>query len=248
MRYVLILAVLIIASDIVMHDARSDVLSDARGMLTDPLKAGKASENLLEAVERAGIYAERIEGKLNDDATQRLAQMDTTIRETREFLAQAASDDLTKIESISLTAFVKVNQLQEDLFRNTRELIKCSTESSADIIQSKIAQSLNDLGVRRPRIALFGFTLFEVKFDKSDFPSPIEGFRQMKSLIDEKLKNVGPEASPSIITDAYGEIARMADLTRCNYGQDSAVYAELLEDDLEYTRRGKPWIGQVILR
>lgn len=114
-------------------------------------------------------------------------------------------------------------------------------------MQSRIAGSLNDLGVRRPRLVIFGYTLLEVKFDKTDFPSPIEAFRQMKILIDHKLSNVKPTDRPSLITNSYAEITRMADLTRCHYKEDTSVFAELYNYDLEYTRRGKAWIGWPVL-
>ena len=225
--------------------ARADFLSDVRGILTDPIKFQSGTSNLLEAVERTAIHVERIQSELNQDAKDQLAQIDTTVRETREFFGKEVDITFEKAEAFSEKTLTKVGELETDFFHHTQELLKCGTEVSAELVRASIAESLNDLGYRRPRLTLFGWTAIEVKFDKSDFQSPIEAFWDMKRLIDGKLKSIKETDPAHNITDLYAEVSRFSDLTRCHYKADTAVSAQLYEIDLEYTRRGRPWIGNL---
>lgn len=84
--------------------------TEAWGILTDPLKLGKSSSNLLEAVERSAIHIERIEGKVNDDARERLEQIDKTIRETRDKLEEVTDHAFDRTEQITnLALFSSTN-------------------------------------------------------------------------------------------------------------------------------------------
>ncbi len=221
--------------------AEAGFVSDAWRILTDPFKLDKSTSNLLETVERAAIHAERLEGKVNDDVRKRLDQVDTIVKD-----ALARMDgSIDKVDAVANKALDHINDIQIDIFKNTSQLVKCSTTVSADIVLSKLAGSLNDLGMRRPRVAIFGYDVIEVKFDKSDFDSPIGGFRKYKEMLDRKLASLSPDARASDIIDVYGELQRNADLVRCHYKEDTALFAELYETELEYNRRERAWIGRI---
>lgn len=225
--------------------AEANFLSDVRGILTDPLKLDKSSQNLLELADRTAIHIERIEGQINSDAKDRLDQIDKTLRDTREFIANEVVVGANMADQFIDNAFNNINDLQNNFFQKTSDLVKCGTAVSADLVQSKIASSLNDLGLRKPRLTIFGWTVLEVKFDQQDFPSPIDAFRTLKKLTAKKLDEIREGDPYYRITDTYGEIARMADLTRCHYKEQSQLFAELYETELEYTRRGRSWVGRV---
>jgi hypothetical protein len=227
--------------------ARANLLSDAWGILTDPLKLDASSENVIKAVEIASLNADRIEGKVDRDLQDRLDQLGGIIRETRQGIDKTVGQSLDHIDQITSSALQKIDSIQRDIFKSSADLVKCSTEVSSELVQEKIASSLNSLGARRPRIVVFGIPILEVKFDKSDFPSPIEAFRQFKKYVDNRLADLKPTDSAYTITDLYGEMQRNADLTMCHYNADTATFIQLYEYQLEYIRRGRPWIGATAL-
>lgn len=221
--------------------ARADFWGDVAGIFTDPFKISKGTENVLHAVERAAIHAERIQDELDDDIRVYLSQIDRTVSETRDSITA----NIEQISQISDNAFAKLSELEKDFFYDSRELVKCSTEVTAFKLQSSLAQALNDLGERKPRISFFGVTVISAEIDAADISSPIEAFRRVKAAYDEKLKQVTPADHPSKITDIYGELQRLADLGRCHYKSDTGLFAELYNYELEFNRLERSWLGRV---
>lgn len=221
--------------------ANAGFLDEAWGILTDPLKLGKSSSNLLRTVDRAAIHAERLEGKLNSDLRDRLSQLDGTIKETREFLNRATAERIDQLTN-------NITALQVDFFQKSATVIKCSVNVTLNEAQVAIANTLNDLGKRKPGLSLFGFTIFEVEIEASDINTPIEGFREIKKLVDRKLADVKPTDHPNKITDLYAKLYRQADKTYCHYKAETEKYYELYTYELEYIRRANVWKGLTSLQ
>lgn len=225
--------------------AHADFWSDAVGILTDPLKIGEGTENLLHAVERAFIHAERLQGEVDEDIRDYLTQIDTTVSDTRDWFSTEREATLEQIERTVSDSLTRVAALEKAFIADTRDLVKCSGEVTARSLRVLLADSLNDLGQRKPRFEVFGVRIGEIKIDAADIPSPISGFRQTKALYEQAISEVTEDDPPSAITDAYAEIQRLADLARCHYKNDTTVYEELYLIELEYNRRGRSWLGRI---
>ena len=223
------------------NPARADFWSDVAGIFTDPFKINEGTENVLHAVERAAIHAERLQGEIDSDVRDYLKQIDKTVAETRDSI----SANIEHIGQISNNAFLKLSEIETRFFFDSRELIKCSTQVTAFQLQSSLAEALNDLGERRPRISILGWTIISAEIDAADISSPIEAFRRIKAAYDEKLLIVKPTDHPSKITDIYGEMQRLADLGRCHYKSDTGLFAELYNYELEFNRLERSWVGRV---
>lgn len=217
--------------------ALAGFFEDAWGVVTDPLKIGKASDNAVHAVERLAIHVERIQRQLDESAKNRIDQVGLVLRQTKFDV----DDSIAKM-------FAQVASFQTKFFADTAELVRCSGEVTGEALRSNLAKSLNDLGQRKPRLKFFGWTILTAEIDENDIESPIESFRKVKLLYDQKLAKIGSDDHPSRITDIYAEVARLARLTRCHYHQDSGKWIELYSEyELENIRLQKYWTRVVPL-
>ncbi|MBS7534822.1 hypothetical protein KHC28_14255 [Ancylobacter sonchi] len=229
MRKHLICAVFVFP--LAVQPANADFFGDVWGVVTDPFKIGRASENIVHAVERAAIHISRIQKDIDSSAEARINQIQGVLRDTKLNLDDSIDKALTRISSIS-----------DKLFLDTSNLVRCSTEEAARSIQDHLSQSLNDLGRRKPRIAVFGWTILTAEIDSQDITSPIASFREVKAIYDQKISAISPSDHPSKLTDYYAEIARLARLTACHYHNDSNTWLDLYDDyQLEYIRQQKYW-------
>src|SRR5689334_13010651 len=75
---VTLLTLVALGTLVVAPSAKADVVGDLRDTLTDPLKLGKASNNILESVERMQLMLNQIgtlERTTNTDLTNRIDQV-----------------------------------------------------------------------------------------------------------------------------------------------------------------------------
>ena len=225
--------------------AKAGFLDEAWGVVTDPLKIGKGTENIISAVERSMIHLERIQEKLGENANQVLDRVDKTIGETRRDVFKMIDETGHVAESVTNNAFAKMTALQTNTIKDVRELVKCSTQVTLYEAQTALARSLNDLGERKPRIEFWGWTILSAKIDPQDIDNPMQAFRRVKALYQAKLDAVSDDAHPRDITDVYGELQRISDLTRCHYKSDTGLFDELYWTEIEYNRLERPWRGKV---
>jgi hypothetical protein len=244
MRLKFVLSTLVLLS---ATPTNAGVLDEAWGVVTDPLKIGKGTENIIAAVERAMIHIERIQDKLGRDANQILDRVDKTIGDTRKDVFKMIDATGFVARDVTNNAFAKLAVLQTSMIRDVRDLVKCTTEVTLFQAQTTLAQSLNDLGERKPRIEIFGWTIVSAKIDPQDIDNPMQAFRRVKALYQTKLDAVSADAHPREITDIYGELQRISDLTRCHYKSDTGLFDELYWTEIEYNRLERPWRGRVEL-
>lgn len=226
-------------------EVEAGFLDEAWGVVTDPVKIGKGTENIIAAVERAMIHLERLQAKLGEDANNILEHVDKTIGDTRKDIFKMIDEGGNVAKDVTDNAFARMTALQTSMIKDVRELVKCSTEVSLFQAQTALAKSLNDLGERKPRIEIFGWVVLSAKIDPSDIDNPMKAFRRVKALYQSKLDAVTPEAHPREITDIYGELGRVSDLTRCHYKADTGLFDELYWTEIEYSRLERPWRGKV---
>lgn len=218
---------------LVTAPAKADVFGDFVGILTDPLKLGKASENAIHAIERLNIHVETLVGRVDSSVYERLNQVASISRNIK-----------IDIDDSIQRSFVQIEALQAKIYSDTADLLRCSVEENAENVRSHLSRALNDLGKRKIRLEIFGFPILWAKIDPQDIDSPIEFFREYKKLKDGKLAEVREEDHPAQITDIYADVAWMARLTRCDYASGSSKWLELYRDyELENIRLQKYWIN-----
>tara|TARA_Y100000815_G_C13316135_1_gene490493 strand:- start:893 stop:1612 length:720 start_codon:yes stop_codon:yes gene_type:complete len=219
--------------------AKAGFLDDVWGVITDPLKLDRGSENLIHTVERAALHFDRIRGNIDENVEAHLNRISEIIKETQQSFNESSADTFNRIDS----TIEKINDLQKIIYRDTAQLVKCTTEVSLLQLRSALAKSLNDLGKRNPRLKFFGITIVSAEIEYQDINNPLESFREIKRLIQFELQSVGETDHPSKITDAYAEIQRLSDLTRCHYKDDSKIWSDLYEYELDYIRLQKYWVN-----
>lgn len=219
----------------------NDIANDVWGIVTDPLKIGKGTENLIHAVERAGINAERLEGKTNEDFKARIDQINYIIKETRKDFREG----IDKIEEIANTSFNQITELETKIFSDAAELVKCSVVTTKHEMQTAIADSLNKIGKRKPRFVIFGWEVGSVKFEPEDIETPMESFRTIKKEYQGRWSRLKLSDHPQMLTDGYSELQRIADLTRCHFKHDTGAAEELWFWEIEFNRREDAWRGAV---
>jgi hypothetical protein len=219
-------------------------LDEAWGVVTDPLKIGKGTDNIIAAVERAMIHTERIQEKLGKDANQILDRVDKTIGDTRKDMFKMIDAVGGVSESVTNNAFAKLNLLQTSMVKDVRDLVKCSTEVTLFQAQTALSRSLNQLGERKPRIVIFGWVVLTAEIDPQDVDNPMQAYRRINALYQTKLNAVTESSRPQEITDIYGELQRISDLTRCHYKTDTGLFEELYWIEIEYNRLERPWRGK----
>lgn len=227
--------------------ARASLFSEAWGILTDPLKIGEGTENIMQTAERTMIHLERIQKQLGQDTDRVLGRVDNIIGDTRRDLFKVVNLAGEEARSVTNNAFLRVSELQKEVLLDANQFVKCSTATTLYQIQSSLAGSLNQLGQRKPRIVFFGWVILSAEFDPVDIENPMESFRAIKLIYQRNLNLVKPEDHPSKIFDIYGEMQRLSDLTRCHYKNDTLLFEELYWTEIEFNRRERPWRDQVKL-
>lgn len=228
-------------------DAQAGLLDDAWGVVTDPFKIGKGTENIVNGVENAMIHLERVQKQFGEDADRILGKVDKTIAETRKDVFKAIDETGKVARSVTDNAVLQLSRLEKTMVQDAGDLIKCSTQTTLFQIQTTMAESLNQLGERKPRLEIFGWTILSAKIDPVDITNPMQTFRKIRAIYQAKLDAIGPDSHPHDITDIYGEMQRLADLSRCHYKADTGLFEELYWTEINYNRMERPWRGQVQL-
>lgn len=117
--------------------ARANVFGELWGVITDPFKISKGSENVLAAAERTMIHLERIQQQLGNDANVLLDKVDKTISDTRRDVSQMIDLTGNVAKGVTDNAFLKLSALQTSMITDVRNLVKCSTEVTLYQTQAK---------------------------------------------------------------------------------------------------------------
>lgn len=228
--------------------AQAGLLDDAWGILTDPFKLDSSSEKVVHSIERAAIHAnqllDRTEGlqeEADRDIRDYLDKVDGIASDTRKSI----SDGIDQIGQISDQAFDRLKEAETKFIFDIRDTIKCGSGIVGEQLRTSLATTLSDFGRRKPRLEIFGVTILSVRLDKTDITSPIDSFREVKVAYDSMLNQIAETDPAHKFIDIYGNMQRLSRLARCHYKDESSVYLQLYEYELEYTRLDKYWNGAV---
>jgi hypothetical protein len=95
--------------------SRSDIWSDAAGIVTDPFKLGKSADALRDfcaSVQRSLIALQQLEGNVNAHVMERLEQINSIVNSVQ----LAIDHDITHIDEILKTETQAINDLAKTIY------------------------------------------------------------------------------------------------------------------------------------
>ena len=136
----------------------SDVLGDFEGIVTDPIKLGKASDNLLKAVQRLGPMVDelkQIPGEVNTDLIDRLNQVQTIVNK----VISDVDKNVANIDDLIHDAEKKVQDLEAKIFQDAAKLIdkaRCAVNIELMQMQQTVEETINNLFTADPGFSIPG--------------------------------------------------------------------------------------------
>ena len=225
------------------HTARASAIGDVWGIATDPLKLGKASEKILEAIDRVGPLIQQVnqlEGTTNQDLRDRLDQLQAIVDE----VTSAVDRNVANVMQIVAQAEMSVAIIEQQVYADAVDILsrtQCLVENVAtDEIQRAISAAVGDLRKADPSITFLGFRIINLATNDVQVLDPDQAYVSIRDnylLSLAKLKATDPAYK---IVSIYANISRIAALTRCHY-QDKPLAVILLQQEREYDRLAWYW-------
>ena len=189
----------------------ANVFGDLWGVVTDPLKLGKASTELSDSAQRSLIQISELESQTNYDAQQRLEQM-------RSILKDAITSGETVIDEVTN----KMHDLEDKINQDAINLIyraQCATQTVMMVqMQQSFAQFIKNVRDADPGIRILGITLVRFHVNEIRVANPDDAYITAKAAVLAKLdKDVKDNTSAYNILSTYENLSRQAGYTRCYY-------------------------------
>jgi hypothetical protein len=163
-------------------------LSDVWGVVTDPLKLGKASQELSNAIERTLAGLRDLEQTANQDVKARIDQLRTI---TTEVIA-AVDRNALNLRDIVDGSLRKVQDIEEKTYRDAIELIyrgQCTAEVfTSDQLQRSLAQVIENIIQANPGVTFLGIRVAGVNLKSVTITDPDKAYISAKRYYLERLK------------------------------------------------------------
>lgn len=223
-------------------------LGDALDLVFDPLKLGKGSTQILEAVERIQTVASELrdlEGKTNDDLKARIEQVQTII----DNVISAVDRNVANLSEIIANAERSLANLEQQIYKDAIDLLyraQCVAEVvTSDQLQRGVAKAVQTLAQAHPRIRLLGITIIDLSSDNIKIDAPDQAYISLRDAYLQDLSNIKPNDKAYEIVSAYSNISRMARFARCSYlDKPNAQY--FISEEAKYDRLVNIWMSIVI--
>jgi hypothetical protein len=254
MKQVFFLLVLLVQYLILPPEADSagsperHVLSDVAGIVVDPLKIERGSENVLKStkiisasLDRTLLQLKQLQEKTDLDIRSYLAQIDEIVTSVNSTIYEEGQ----RVEQIILTLADKAESLENQAHQDAIDLIwrvQCAIEVTAtDTVQRALADALNSIRASEPTFVVFGIPTGKLNLQPVDIKDPDIVYRAIKKKRLQWLNEDLTENDDAyIIRSAYLNLARLSKLTQCHYiGHDSEVI--FIRDYYEFERLSMPW-------
>jgi len=223
--------------------ARADVLGDVWGIATDPIKLGRASQNILNSVERIQQMLNQlgnVESTTNQDLTDRINQVKGVVDEVITAVNQNASN----LQQIIDDAEQKIAALENQIYLDAESLldrVQCIAQNLATIqIQQAIANAVAELREADPEITFLGITIINLHLRQIKITDPDRAYMSVRDGYLNRLNALGPDSSAYTIVSIYGNIERLAEGASCAY-RDPTVALIFLKEEFNYRRLAAPW-------
>lgn len=235
---------LVLGSLVLPPSAKADVVGDFRDELTDPLKLGKASNNILESVERMQLMLNQVgslEATTNADLAERIRQAKVVVDNVIAAVDRAAKN----LREIVTEAENSLASLERSIYLDAQRIldkVQCVAQNATDQAEEAVAKAAGALRESDPHITFLGFTIIDLKLNKVHITDPDRAYLSIRDGYLKTLETtLRPTDSAYTIISAYANIGRVAWKTRCAYPVNSPAQAFLLNQEFDYLRLAKSW-------
>jgi len=223
--------------------ARADVLGDIGGILTDPLKLGKASQNILESVQRLQLMLNQIgslEATTNSDLADRILQVKDVVDE----VIAAVDRNVANLSQIIAQAEMQIASLEQTIYLDAQSIldkVQCVAQNIATIqVQEAVANAVSALSDADPSIRFLGIKIIDLKARKVQITDPDQAYISIREGYLKRLSALRPTDSAYTIVSTYANIERLAEGASCAY-RDPTLAALFLKEEFNYQRLAEPW-------
>jgi hypothetical protein len=221
-------------------DIAKNVIVEANGIVTDPFKLGKASENILEAVERINKTVKEVqslEHTTNQDVQDRLVQVQQIVDD----VVSGARTDIAAAEQA-------VEDIEDKLYADVMAVLQkaeCVAQDIATIqLQEAIASVINTTTDAHIGVTVLGVEIIKVHSNRVEVIDPDKAYVTSRDASLAYMRSLGPNANAYEILSALANISRIALLTRCSY-QGNALDSVLFREQQEYDLLARQWSDTV---
>jgi len=219
------------------------VIADAWGIAVDPIKLGRASQNILNSVEQVQLLLNQIgsvETRTNQDLADRISQMKSIV----DGVVLAVDQNVANLREIITEAEQKIVALEKQIYLDAESLldrVQCVAENIMKVqLQEAIADSVAELIAANVSINVRGFKIFNLRLKEIQVTDPDQAYISVRDGYLRRLNALKPNDSAYTIVSAYANIERRAQEASCLV-PDPTVQAELLKEEFEYRRLAGAW-------
>ncbi len=218
-----------------------NLVGDAVGVVTDPFKIGKGSEELAAVAERTMIQLRELEKNTNLDIKDRLEQVRTIVAD----FDRSASLNIKAVDSLAQNAIAQLRSLESQSYGDAIKLlyrVQCVSEVVLmDQLQRSLAEVVKNIIAADPGVTILGVKVAGVDLKEITITDPDMAYRSVRETYERDLGGVKEDDDPYIFISRYQNVARLARLFACHY-QDVDLGIQFVEQVNEYQRRTEPWI------
>lgn len=223
--------------------ANADVLSDVSGIVTDPFKLGRASDDILQSVNQINAVLRELEGRTNQDLRDRVAEVQRLVDD----MISAVDRNREDIKEFIRTTQTQINQLEVTIVRDAEQLLNkfhCTVRAVLDQdLETGLAKIIDQLRKANPALTLFGIPIMKITVQQIKSKDPFDAYLQTKAALFAEYQKIGANDGAYKIPQIFGNIADLAYWTRCEDTANNkpAIDQILLRDEIEYKRLQEPW-------
>jgi hypothetical protein len=218
--------------------AHANVFATLAGVVSDPLKFGRLSENFKQTVLQALSQIDALADKADAIAKNRLEQVRSIIDDAIKGGMAAESQAMADINSLESKIVSDVQLILSD--------IQCASIVAAQgTLQNAIIQALKNVGKTNPTLKIGGYKVAEISISSPpDLPAADKIFYETRDGLLSNLKNLKDGDGAYTIISAYGNIEKLAETTRCYYKRN-AFEQQFIREQFNYKVMQDAWFSTV---
>jgi len=240
----LFISILFLCVPYLVAPANADVLSQVGGIVTDPLKLGRASDNILQAVNQINAMLRELEGRANQDLKDRIAQVQTLV----DGVITAVDRNVKDIKDVIANAELQITQLEKKIVSDAEELlnkVQCTVKAIVDQdVEGGISKVIDQLRDANPALTLFGIPILKLTVKQVRAQDPFRAYLASRDALLVEYNKLRPSDPAYNIPLTFANISNYAYLTRCEdiANAKPAIDEILLRDEIKYKAFQQPWI------
>jgi hypothetical protein len=239
-----VVGTLLLNSVVIPPAAKADVIGDLSGIVSDPLKLGNASSDILESVKRIQLMLNQvgsIEATTNVDLANSIAQVKDVVNE----VVTAVDQNVANLSQVISQAETKMAALEQTIYIDAQSLLNQAQCVAHNItttdVQEAIADAVASLQASDPTVKILGIRVVSIKLKQVQIIDPDQAYISIRDAYKKKLAALGPTDSAYTIISTYANIERVALDASCAY-TDPTLLAMFHKEEFTYSSLSQPWV------